>query len=108
MDSAPIVASNRGHARRPAIEPAGDIVDNAHGVAPWAGLAGVPRDDFGISAHDDRLTIEADTRIDTLADLRVRHAEVEVRAPRFARTFTPGAGTTRRESARTCATACSR
>ncbi|MBR8060909.1 hypothetical protein [Burkholderia dolosa] len=52
--------------------------------------------------------IEADTRIDTPADLRVRRAEVEVRAPRFARTFTPRAGTTRRESARTCATACSR
>ncbi|MCR4470678.1 Hsp20/alpha crystallin family protein [Burkholderia sp. SCN-KJ] len=72
-------------ARRPAITPAVDIVEDRQRVTLRADLPGVPRENLDVKVHDNTLTIEADTRIDTPADLRVRHAEV--RAPRYARTF---------------------
>ncbi|KUY80738.1 Hsp20/alpha crystallin family protein [Burkholderia sp. RF4-BP95] len=72
-------------ARRPAIAPAVDIVEDQRRVTLRADLPGVPRENLDVKVHDNTLTIEADTRIDTPADLRVRHAEV--RAPRYARTF---------------------
>ncbi|MDP9583130.1 UNVERIFIED_ORG: HSP20 family molecular chaperone IbpA [Burkholderia contaminans] len=72
-------------ARRPALTPAVDIVEDARRVTLRADLPGVPRENLDVKVHDNTLTIEADTRIDTPADLRVRHAEV--RAPRFVRTF---------------------
>ncbi|RQZ17179.1 Hsp20/alpha crystallin family protein [Burkholderia sp. Bp9031] len=72
-------------ARRPAITPAVDIVEDRQRVTLRADLPGVPRENLDVKVHDNTLTIEADTRIDTPADLRVRHAEV--RAPRFVRTF---------------------
>ncbi|WP_341829553.1 Hsp20/alpha crystallin family protein, partial [Burkholderia gladioli] len=50
-----------------------------------ADLPGVPRENLDVKVHDNTLTIEADTRIDTPAEQRIRHAEV--RAPRYARTF---------------------
>ncbi|MDR8727689.1 Hsp20/alpha crystallin family protein [Burkholderia pseudomultivorans] len=71
--------------RRPAATPAVDIVEDGRGVTLWADLPGVPRENLDVKVHDNTLTIEADTRIDTPAELRVRHAEV--RAPRFARSF---------------------
>ncbi|AOK04115.1 Hsp20/alpha crystallin family protein [Burkholderia sp. AU19243] len=71
--------------RRPAIAPAVDIVEDAQQVILRADLPGVPRENLDVKVHDNTLTLEADTRIDTPADLRVRHAEV--RAPRYARTF---------------------
>jgi HSP20 family molecular chaperone IbpA len=72
-------------ARRPAITPSVDIVEDQLGVTLRADLPGVPRENLDVKVHDNTLTIEADTRLDTPADLRVRHAEV--RAPRFVRTF---------------------
>ncbi|HDR9587030.1 TPA: Hsp20/alpha crystallin family protein [Burkholderia stabilis] len=72
-------------ARRPVVTPAVDIVEDARGVTLLADLPGVPRENLDVKVHDNTLTIEADTRIDTPADLRVRHAEA--RAPRYARTF---------------------
>ncbi|KWE83214.1 Hsp20/alpha crystallin family protein [Burkholderia territorii] len=72
-------------ARRPAITPAVDIVEDRHRVTLRADLPGVPRENLDVKVHDNTLTIEADSRIDTPADLRVRH--VEVRAPRYARSF---------------------
>ncbi|WP_321812375.1 Hsp20/alpha crystallin family protein [Burkholderia sp. BCC1985] len=72
-------------ARRPAITPAVDIVEDRQRVTLRADLPGVPRENLDVKVHDNTLTIEADTRIDTPADLRVRHAEV--RAPRYVRTF---------------------
>ncbi|CAB3762543.1 heat-shock protein [Burkholderia sp. MSh2] len=72
-------------ARRPAITPAVDIVENALGVTLRADLPGVPRENLDVKVHDNTLTIEADTHLDTPADLRVRHAEV--RATRYARSF---------------------
>ncbi|AIO32756.1 Hsp20/alpha crystallin family protein [Burkholderia pseudomultivorans] len=71
--------------RRPAAMPAVDIVEDGRGVTLWADLPGVPRENLDVKVHDNTLTIEADTRIDTPSELRVRHAEV--RAPRFARSF---------------------
>ncbi|AOI65254.1 Hsp20/alpha crystallin family protein [Burkholderia territorii] len=72
-------------ARRPAITPAVDIVEDRHRVTLRADLPGVPRENLDVKVHDNTLTIEADSRIETPADLRVRH--VEVRAPRYARSF---------------------
>ncbi|MCA7951061.1 Hsp20/alpha crystallin family protein [Burkholderia seminalis] len=72
-------------ARRPAITPNVDIVENPRGVTLRADLPGVPRENLDVKVHDNTLTIEADTQIDTPADLRVRHAEV--RATRYARSF---------------------
>ena len=45
----------------------------------------MPRENLDVKVHDNTLTIEADTRLDTPADLRVRHAEI--RATRYARSF---------------------
>ena len=66
----------------------------------WADLPGVPRENLDVKVHDNTLTIEADTRLDTPADLRVRHAEI--RATRYARSFVLGSrhGEDRREPAR--------
>ncbi|EKS9798317.1 MULTISPECIES: Hsp20/alpha crystallin family protein [Burkholderia] len=72
-------------ARRPAITPAVDIVENHLGVTLRADLPGVPRENLDVKVHDNTLTIEADTRLETPADLRVRHAEI--RATRYARSF---------------------
>ncbi|AOJ24462.1 Hsp20/alpha crystallin family protein [Burkholderia seminalis] len=72
-------------ARRPAITPNVDIVETPRGVTLRADLPGVPRENLDVKVHDNTLTIEADTHIDTPADLRVRHAEV--RATRYARSF---------------------
>ncbi|WP_321858345.1 Hsp20/alpha crystallin family protein [Burkholderia cenocepacia] len=72
-------------ARRPAIIPSVDIVEDARGVTLRADLPGVPRENLDVKVHDTTLTIEAATHIDTPADLRVRHAEV--RATRYARSF---------------------
>ncbi|WP_269508260.1 Hsp20/alpha crystallin family protein [Burkholderia sp. IMCC1007] len=72
-------------ARRPAIAPAVDIVEDKQRVTLRADLPGVPRENLDVKVHDNTLTIEADTRIDTPAELRVRHAEMH--APRYARTF---------------------
>ena len=72
-------------ARRPAITPAVDIVEDTQRVTLRADLPGVPRENLDVKVHDNTLTIEADTRLDTSAGLRVRHAEV--RAPRYVRTF---------------------
>lgn len=72
-------------ARRPAIIPSVDIVEDQRGVTLRADLPGVPRENLDVKVHDTTLTIEATTHIDTPADLRVRHAEV--RATRYARSF---------------------
>ncbi|MGS0893325.1 Hsp20/alpha crystallin family protein [Burkholderia stagnalis] len=72
-------------ARRPSITPAVDIVEDNRGVTLRADLPGVPRENLDVKVHDNTLTIEAETRLDAPAELRVRHAEV--RAPRYARTF---------------------
>ncbi|KVE00474.1 MULTISPECIES: Hsp20/alpha crystallin family protein [Burkholderia] len=72
-------------ARRPAITPSVDIVEDARGVTLRADLPGVPRDNLDVKVHDNTLTIEAATQFDAPADLRMRHAEV--RATRYARSF---------------------
>ncbi|ELW9445778.1 Hsp20/alpha crystallin family protein [Burkholderia cenocepacia] len=72
-------------ARRPAITPSVDIVEDQRGVTLRADLPGVPRENLDVKVHDNTLTIEAATQFDTAADLRVRHAEI--RSTRYARSF---------------------
>ena len=72
-------------ARRHTIAPAVDIVEDRQRVTLRADLPGVPRENLDVKVHDNTLTIEADTHLDTPADLRVRHAEI--RATRYARSF---------------------
>ncbi|HDR9011945.1 Hsp20/alpha crystallin family protein [Burkholderia vietnamiensis] len=84
-DAAQPAAAAAEGARRPAITPAVDIVEDAQRVTLRADLPGVPRENLDVKVHDNTLTIDAQARIDTPADLRVRHAEVRV--PRFMRSF---------------------
>ncbi|MCA8316250.1 Hsp20/alpha crystallin family protein [Burkholderia multivorans] len=83
-DTTPTAATEAA-GRRPAVVPAVDIAEDSQRVTLWADLPGVPRENLDVKVHDNTLTIEAEARIDTPAELRVRH--VEVRAPRFARSF---------------------
>jgi len=72
-------------ARRAALVPAVDIVEDKTGVTVWADLPGVPKDKLDVKVHDGRLSIEAEACVPTPAGLNVTH--VEVRAPRYERAF---------------------
>lgn len=72
-------------ARRAALVPAVDIVEDTNGVTLWADLPGVPKDKLEVKVHDGHLSIEAEVVIPTPASLNVTH--MEVRAPRYARAF---------------------
>ena len=69
----------------PAIVPAVDIHEDAHGITLWADLPGVSRDRLNVHVQDGNLFIEAQASIDTPDGLRLHHAEI--REPRFARAF---------------------
>ena len=73
-------------ARRMTITPAVDIFEDGQAVTLWADLPGVTKDKLDVRVHDGNLSIEAEAVVPTPANLRVQH--VEVREPRFARTFT--------------------
>ncbi|KMY85492.1 Molecular chaperone (small heat shock protein) [Candidatus Paraburkholderia calva] len=73
-------------ARRPALIPPVDIVEDTNGITLWADLPGVPRDRLDVKVHSARLFIEAEAVVATDPALRVHHREI--RAPRFARSFT--------------------
>ncbi|AOJ74605.1 Hsp20/alpha crystallin family protein [Burkholderia ubonensis] len=85
-DAAQPAAAAAEGARRPAIAPAVDIVEDRRGVTLRADLPGVPRENLDVKVHDNTLSIDAQVHIDLPTELRVRHAEL--RAPRFARAFT--------------------
>lgn len=72
-------------ARRAALLPAVDIVEDETGVTVWADLPGVPKDKLEVKVHDGHLSIEAEAVVPTPAGLSVTH--VEVRAPRYERAF---------------------
>ncbi|MBU6489043.1 MAG: Hsp20/alpha crystallin family protein [Burkholderiales bacterium] len=72
-------------ARRAALLPAVDIVEDKTGVTVWADLPGVPKDKLEVKVHDGHLSIEAEAVVPTPAGLSVTH--VEVRAPRYERAF---------------------
>jgi HSP20 family molecular chaperone IbpA len=72
-------------ARRAAIVPAVDIVEDRNGVTVWADLPGVPKEKLEVKVQDVYLSIEAEAVVPTPAGLSVTHAEV--RAPRYARSF---------------------
>ena len=69
----------------PAVVPAVDIHEDAHGITLWADLPGVSRDRLNVHMQDGTLFIEAAASIETPASLRLHHAEI--REPRFARAF---------------------
>lgn len=69
----------------PALAPAVDIYEDAHGVTLWADLPGVSRDRLSVHVQDGTLFIEAEASIETPEGLRLHHAEI--REPRFARAF---------------------
>ena len=73
-------------ARRMTITPAVDIFEDGQAVTLWADLPGVTKDKLDVRVHDGNLSIEAEAVVPTPANLRLQH--VEVREPRFARTFT--------------------
>ena len=73
-------------ARRMTITPPVDIFEDGQAVTLWADLPGVTKDKLDVRVHDGNLSIEAEAVVPTPANLRLQH--VEVREPRFARTFT--------------------
>ncbi|PTB20275.1 heat-shock protein [Trinickia symbiotica] len=86
-DQQQAVARRDGEAVRPVkVTPAVDVYENKQGITLWADLPGVSKDKLEINVHDGRLSIEAEAVVATPAALRVQH--VEMREPRFARTFT--------------------
>lgn len=72
--------------RRVTLTPAVDIVEDAHSVTVWADLPGVPKDKLDLRVHDGNLTIDAESVVPVLPNLRLSHAEI--RAPYFSRRFT--------------------
>jgi HSP20 family molecular chaperone IbpA len=79
------VSQREAAARRAALVPAVDIVEDKQGVTVWADLPGVPKDKLDIRMHDGNLSIEAEAVLSTPAGLSATH--VEVRASRYARAF---------------------
>ncbi len=81
------VGPRDGAAVRPVkVTPAVDVYEDKQGITLWADLPGVSKDKLEINVHDGNLSIEAEAVVATPAGLRVQH--VEIREPRFARTFT--------------------
>jgi HSP20 family protein len=74
--------------KRLTLNPAVDVIEDAHGVTLWADLPGVARDSLEIRVQDGNLRIEASASVPTREGLRLQHAEVRV--PDFARSFTLG------------------
>ncbi|PMS38699.1 HSP20 family molecular chaperone IbpA [Trinickia symbiotica] len=86
-DQQQAVSRRDGEAVRPVkVTPAVDVYENKQGITLWADLPGVSKDKLEINVHDGRLSIEAEAVVSMPAALRVQH--VEMREPRFARTFT--------------------
>lgn len=72
-------------ARRAALVPPVDIVEDKNGVTVWADLPGVPKGKLEVKVHDGHLSIEAEAVVPTPAGLNVTHTEM--RAPRYVRAF---------------------
>jgi HSP20 family molecular chaperone IbpA len=81
-----VARRNEDTARRAAITPNVDIVEDSHGITLWADLPGVPREKLDVKVHDARLYIEGEAVLPVPEGLRSIHAEIRV--PRFARAFT--------------------
>ncbi|MFL9912958.1 Hsp20/alpha crystallin family protein [Paraburkholderia fungorum] len=74
--------------KRLTLNPAVDVIEDAHGVTLWADLPGVARESLEIRVQDGNLRIDASASVPTREGLRLQHAEVRV--PDFARSFTLG------------------
>ncbi len=80
------VARREGESVRPVkVTPAVDVYEDKQGITLWADLPGVSKEKLQINVHDGSLSIEAEAVVATPGNLRVQH--VEMREPRFARTF---------------------
>lgn len=71
--------------RQVKVTPAVDVYEDKQGITLWADLPGVSKDKLQVNVHDGSLSIEAEAVVATPGNLRVQH--VEMREPRFARTF---------------------
>lgn len=86
QDQQPIARQPGSEARRGlTLAPAVDVFENSQGITLWADLPGVSRENLDVKVHDGNLSIEAQAIVPTPPALRVQH--IEVREPRFARTF---------------------
>jgi HSP20 family molecular chaperone IbpA len=72
--------------RRDPRSPTVDIIEDAHSVTLWAALPGVSKGKLDVKIQDGRLTIDAEAVVPVPTNLRLIH--VEVKAPRFSRSFT--------------------
>ncbi|NKJ47437.1 heat-shock protein [Burkholderia sp. SG-MS1] len=72
--------------RRLTISPAVDVFEDSHAITLWADLPGVSREKLDIKVHDGNLSIEGESVVQVVPDLRLSHAEVP--APYFQRRFT--------------------
>ena len=59
--------------KRPAIIPAVDVYEDAHGVTLWADLPGISRDRLNVHVQDGNLVIEGEASIDTPDGLRLHY-----------------------------------
>jgi HSP20 family molecular chaperone IbpA len=75
-----------GSARRDAVTPAVDIVEDEHGILLYADLPGVDKADLDIKVHDGKLFLEAEASLAAPTGLTMRHAEIA--EPFYARSFT--------------------
>jgi HSP20 family molecular chaperone IbpA len=76
---------NETRARRTAITPAVDIIENEHGILLYADLPGVGKTDLDVKVHDGNLYIEAEAVLAAPEGLNMRHAEIT--DPYYARSF---------------------
>jgi HSP20 family molecular chaperone IbpA len=76
---------NASARKGPAIIPAVDIHEDAHGITLWADLPGVSRDRLNVNVQEGNLFIEAEASVKTPAGLRLHHGEI--RESRYARAF---------------------
>jgi HSP20 family protein len=71
---------------RPALLPAVDVFEDAHGITLVADMPGADRDGLAIEVDGDTLTLQADMNLG--ADAGMQPVYAEVRAPRYSRRFT--------------------
>jgi len=79
------VAGARGREEEPALAPAVDIFEDAHGITVQAELPGVSKDRLNVQADRNTLLIEGDVVIDMPTGMEAVYADVQ--ATRYRRSF---------------------
>jgi HSP20 family molecular chaperone IbpA len=72
-------------ARRDAVLPPVDVIEDATGITLYADLPGVSKEQLNLRVEADTLTIEGEVSLSTPDGLQASHAEVSV--PRYRRVF---------------------